>query len=46
MSAGILKPDFLTIVPNKNLPADVPAGPNVPLPDVLPADEARPADQA
>ncbi len=26
MSGGILKPDFLTIVPNKDLPADLPAG--------------------
>jgi len=26
MSGGILKPDFLTIVPNKDLPADRPSG--------------------
>ncbi len=43
MSAGILKPDFLTIVPNKNLPADVRAGPDVSLPEAPPPEGTRPA---
>lgn len=44
MSAGILKPEFLTIVPNKDLPPDVPAGVG---PDALTRAEAqRAADQA
>ncbi len=43
MSAGILKPDFLTIVPNKNLPANVRAGPDVSLPEAPPPEGTRPA---
>lgn len=44
MSGGILKPDFLTIVPNKDLPEDVPDGVG---PSALPpAPEAPPEEPA
>ncbi|MBK9119968.1 MAG: DUF502 domain-containing protein [Phycisphaerales bacterium] len=39
MSGGILKPDFVTLVPNKNLPDDVPEGVGA---SALPPPEAPP----